>query len=95
VLGELITDRGIGNGMSAADLHLDRLGLPSSLWAIKETSKLGGGWVVFLAVDRDGHDHGRLLVFIEAGPAAHPGAVRQEAGRSADYAAPRPTSRSR
>jgi len=66
-LGELITDRGIGNGMSLLIFTSIASGFPSSLWAIKETSKLGGGWVVFLGVIAMGMIMVGFVVFIEQG----------------------------
>ena len=49
-LGELITDRGIGNGMSILMFVSIAAGFPGSLWAIKVSGKIAGGWVEFLAV---------------------------------------------
>jgi len=66
-LSELITDRGIGNGMSLLIFTSIASGFPSSLWAIKETSKLGGGWVVFLGVIAMGMIMVGFVVFIEQG----------------------------
>jgi preprotein translocase subunit SecY len=66
-LGELITDRGVGNGMSLLIFTSIASAFPSSLWAIKETSKLGGGWVVFLAVIGMGCLLVGFVVFIEQG----------------------------
>jgi preprotein translocase subunit SecY len=66
-LGELITDRGIGNGMSLLIFTSIASGFPSSLWAIKETSKLGGGWIVFLGVIAMGMIMVGFVVFIEQG----------------------------
>ncbi len=66
-LGELITDRGVGNGMSLLIFTSIASGFPSSLWAIKETSKLGGGWVVFLGVIAVGMLMVGFVVFIEQG----------------------------
>ena len=66
-LGELITDRGIGNGMSLLIFTSIASGFPSSLWAIKQTQKLGGGWVVFLAVIAMGMVLVGFVVFIEQG----------------------------
>jgi preprotein translocase subunit SecY len=66
-LGELITDRGVGNGMSLLIFTSIASGFPSSLWAIKETSKLGGGWVVFLGVIAVGMIMVGFVVFIEQG----------------------------
>jgi preprotein translocase subunit SecY len=66
-LGELITDRGIGNGMSLLIFTSIASGFPSSLWAIKTTSKLGGGWVAFLGVILVGMAMVGFVVFIEQG----------------------------
>jgi preprotein translocase subunit SecY len=66
-LGELITDRGIGNGMSLLIFTSIASGFPSNLWAIKETSRLGGGWVVFLSVIAMGMVMVGFVVFIEQG----------------------------
>ncbi len=49
-LGELITDRGVGNGMSLLIFTSIAAGFPASLWAIKESSEYGDGWPVFFAV---------------------------------------------
>ncbi len=45
-LGELITDKGVGNGMSLLIFTQIAAGFPGALWAIKTTN----GWFVFLAV---------------------------------------------
>jgi len=66
-LGELITDRGIGNGMSLLMFTSIASQLPSQLWAIKDSSSLGGGWVVFLGVCLVGCVMVGLVVFIEQG----------------------------
>jgi preprotein translocase subunit SecY len=66
-LGELITDRGIGNGMSLLMFTSIASQLPSQLWAIKQSSSLGGGWVVFLGVIAVGCVMVGLVVFIEQG----------------------------
>jgi len=66
-LGELITDRGIGNGMSLLMFTSIASQLPSQLWAIKQSSSLGGGWVVFLGVCLVGCVMVGLVVFIEQG----------------------------
>ena len=45
---ELITDRGIGNGMSILMFISIAAGFPGALWAIKpETGKLAKGWIEF------------------------------------------------
>ena len=64
-LGELITDRGIGNGMSILMFISIAAGFPGSLWAIKESGKLAGGWVEFLAVILIGLVMVGLVVFVE------------------------------
>ena len=46
-LGELITDRGIGNGMSLLIFTSIAAGFPSSLWAIQQQE---GRWDVFLSL---------------------------------------------
>ena len=66
-LGELITDRGIGNGMSLLMFTSIASQLPSQLWAIKQSSQLGGGWIVFLGVIAVGCVMVGLVVFIEQG----------------------------
>ena len=80
-LGELITDRGIGNGMSLLIFTPIAARFPTSLWSIK-TSK--DSWAIFLLVIAVG------IVVIGAGrlrravPAPRPGAVRQADGRPQD-----------
>jgi preprotein translocase subunit SecY len=66
-LGELITDRGIGNGMSLLMFTSIASQLPSQLWAIKQSSSLGAGWVAFLGVILVGCVLVGLVVFIEQG----------------------------
>jgi preprotein translocase subunit SecY len=66
-LGELITDRGVGNGMSLLMFTSIASQLPTQLWAIKQSSSLGGGWVVFFAVILVGVVLVGLVVFIEQG----------------------------
>ena len=66
-LGELITDRGIGNGMSLLIFTSIASTFPQNLWAIKSTSQLGGGWVLFLSVIAMGCAMVALVVFIEQG----------------------------
>ncbi|WP_055585122.1 preprotein translocase subunit SecY [Streptacidiphilus griseoplanus] len=64
-LGELITDRGIGNGMSILIFTSIAAGFPSSLWAIKLQGKIGGGWVEFLSVIAIGLIVVALVIFVE------------------------------
>jgi preprotein translocase subunit SecY len=64
-LGELITDRGIGNGMSILMFVSIAAGFPGSLWAIKVAGTIAGGWVEFLAVIAVGLVMVGLVVFVE------------------------------
>lgn len=48
-LGELITDRGIGNGMSVMIFTQIAAQFPASLWAIKESREGAQGWLMFIA----------------------------------------------
>ncbi|HEY3869785.1 MAG TPA: preprotein translocase subunit SecY [Actinocrinis sp.] len=66
-LGELITDRGIGNGMSLLMFTSIAASFPGSLWSIKEGSTLGGGWIVFIGVILIGMVLVGAVVFIEQG----------------------------
>jgi len=49
-LGELITDRGVGNGMSVMIFTQIAAQFPASLWAIKESREGAAGWFVFAVV---------------------------------------------
>ncbi len=60
-LGELITDKGIGNGMSLLIFTSIAAGFPSSLWAIQQRS----GWTVFLGIILMGFVVIALVVFVE------------------------------
>ena len=60
-LGELITDRGIGNGMSLLIFTSIAAGFPTSLWQIK----LQRGWGLFLVVVAAGLVLVALVVFVE------------------------------
>ena len=64
-LGELITDRGVGNGMSLLMFISIAAGFPGSLWAIKQQGKIAGGWVEFLVVCAVGLAIVGLVVFVE------------------------------
>ncbi|RFU87652.1 preprotein translocase subunit SecY [Streptomyces triticagri] len=64
-LGELITDRGIGNGMSILMFISIAAGFVGSLWAIKEQGKLAGGWIEFGIVILVGLFMVALVVFVE------------------------------
>ncbi|WP_329118608.1 preprotein translocase subunit SecY [Streptomyces sp. NBC_01465] len=64
-LGELVTDKGIGNGMSILMFVSIAAGFPSALWAIKSAGKLAGGWIEFGAVILVGFAMVGLVVFVE------------------------------
>ncbi|MQY13296.1 Protein translocase subunit SecY [Streptomyces sp. RB5] len=64
-LGELITDRGIGNGMSMLMFVSIAAGFPGSLWAIKQSGKIAGGWGEFIVVIALGLAMVGLVVFVE------------------------------
>ncbi len=64
-LGELITDRGIGNGMSILMFTSIAAGFPGSLWAIKKSGKIIGGWGEFAVVIAVGLAMVCLVVFVE------------------------------
>ncbi len=49
-LGELITDRGVGNGMSVMIFTQIAAQFPASLWGIKESREGAQGWFVFALV---------------------------------------------
>ncbi|NBE50057.1 preprotein translocase subunit SecY [Streptomyces boluensis] len=64
-LGELVTDRGIGNGMSILMFISIAAGFPGALWAIKEQGDLAGGWIEFGTVILVGLFMVGLVVFVE------------------------------
>lgn len=64
-LGELVTDRGIGNGMSILMFVSIAAGFPGSLWQIKMSGKLADGWIEFGAVILIGLAMVALVVFVE------------------------------
>ncbi|MER7936321.1 preprotein translocase subunit SecY [Streptomyces sp. NPDC048409] len=64
-LGELITDRGIGNGMSILMFISIAASFPSALWAIKKQGTLAGGWIEFGSVIVVGLAMVGLVVFVE------------------------------
>ncbi len=49
-LGELITDRGVGNGMSVMIFTQIAAQFPASLWGIKESRAGAQGWLMFILV---------------------------------------------
>ncbi|WP_033213988.1 preprotein translocase subunit SecY [Kitasatospora phosalacinea] len=64
-LGELITDRGIGNGMSILIFTSIAAGFPGSMWAIKESGTLLDGWGEFVSVIAVGIIVVCLVIFVE------------------------------
>ncbi|WP_121708958.1 preprotein translocase subunit SecY [Streptomyces sp. E5N91] len=64
-LGELITDRGVGNGMSILLFISVAATAPSALWAIKEQGTLAGGWIDFGVVILIALATVGLVVFVE------------------------------
>lgn len=64
-LGELITDRGIGNGMSMLMFVSIASGFPGALWAIKQQGDLADGWIEFGTVIICGLGMVGLVVFVE------------------------------
>jgi preprotein translocase subunit SecY len=64
-LGELITDRGIGNGMSILMFISIAAGFPGALWAIKQQGNLANGWIEFGVVIACGLAMVGLVVFVE------------------------------
>ncbi|MCX2971043.1 MULTISPECIES: preprotein translocase subunit SecY [Streptomyces] len=64
-LGELITDRGIGNGMSILMFVSIAAGFPAALWAIKQQGELADGWIEFGTVVLVGLAMVGLVVFVE------------------------------
>nr|WP_203644639.1 preprotein translocase subunit SecY [Streptomyces sp. SID14478] len=64
-LGELITDRGIGNGMSILMFISIAASFPSALWAIKQGGSLADGWIEFGTVILVGLVMVGLVVFVE------------------------------
>lgn len=64
-LGELITDRGIGNGMSILMFISIAATFPAALWTIKEEGSLADGWIEFGTVILVGLVMVGLVVFVE------------------------------
>ncbi|MET9293894.1 preprotein translocase subunit SecY [Streptomyces sp. NPDC003077] len=64
-LGELVTDRGIGNGMSILMFVGIAATFPGALWQIKLSGKLADGWIEFFTVIVVGLAMVALVVFVE------------------------------
>ena len=63
-LGELITDRGIGNGMSILIFTSIAATFPQSLWRVK-TQALSNGWLILAAVVAIGLVVTAMVIFVE------------------------------
>ena len=61
-LGELVTDKGIGNGMSVLIFTSIASGFPGSLWAIQQKD---GRWDVFIGIILLGFVIMALVIFVE------------------------------
>ena len=79
-LGELITDRGVGNGMSVLIFTSIAARIPAEGGRILQTR----GGFVFTAICAAGAGDHRRGGVRRAGPAADPGAVRETHGRPTD-----------
>ncbi|MDT9688630.1 preprotein translocase subunit SecY [Streptomyces sp. P9(2023)] len=64
-MGEIITDRGIGNGMSILMFISIAAGFPGALWKIKVEGDLADGWIEFGTVILVGFAMVGLVVFVE------------------------------
>ncbi|MER5857279.1 preprotein translocase subunit SecY [Streptomyces sp. NPDC059688] len=62
---EMITERGVGNGMSLLIFISIASTLPAALWAVKQQGKLADGWIGFGAVILVGLVMVALVVFVE------------------------------
>jgi len=90
-LGELITDRGVGNGMSILIFTSIAASFPAQLWSIK----LARGWATFLFIIAIGFAIIAAVVFVEQSQRRIPVQyAKRQIGRR-QYGAPRPTFQSR
>ena len=64
-LGELVTDRGVGNGMSILVFVSVAASFPGTLWSIKQSGHILGGWVNLGSVVLIGFVLVGLVVFVE------------------------------
>ncbi|MYT18651.1 protein translocase subunit secY/sec61 alpha [Streptomyces sp. SceaMP-e96] len=64
-LGELVTGRGIGNGMSILMFISIAARFPGALWQVKLEGELAGGWIEFFAVILVGLAMVALVIFVE------------------------------
>ncbi|MFE5190337.1 preprotein translocase subunit SecY [Streptomyces sp. NPDC056628] len=63
--GELITERGVGNGMSMLIFISIASTLPGAIWAVKQESTIADGWLAFGVVVLVGFAMVGLVVFVE------------------------------
>lgn len=66
-LGELITDRGVGNGMSVMIFTQIAAQFPAQLWGIKESRAGAAGWLAFALVLAVGLLVMAAVIFVEQG----------------------------
>ena len=66
-LGELITDRGVGNGMSVMIFTQIAAAFPAQLWSIKESRPGAAGWLAFAIVMVIGLAVMAGVIFMEQG----------------------------
>ena len=66
-LGELITDRGVGNGMSVMIFTQIAAQFPAQLWGIKESRPGAAGWLAFALVLAVGLLVMAAVIFVEQG----------------------------
>ncbi|WP_114559412.1 preprotein translocase subunit SecY [Desertihabitans aurantiacus] len=66
-LGELITERGVGNGMSVLIFTQIAATFPTALWAIKAARPGASGWIVLLLVVAVGLVVMAAVIFMEQG----------------------------
>ena len=78
-LGELITERGVGNGMSLLIFTSIAASFPTAMWSIAGGDNGVSKFIIVMAIIVLVI---ALVVFVEQSPATHPGAVRQAHGRS-------------
>ncbi len=64
-MGELITERGIGNGMSVMIFTQIAATFPSALWALRVARPGANGWIVFLLVIALGLVVMAAVIFVE------------------------------
>ncbi|MEU1199897.1 preprotein translocase subunit SecY [Streptomyces sp. NPDC005813] len=64
-MGELVSERGVGNGMSLLIFISIASTLPGALWAVKQQGEIADGWLGFGAVVLVGLAMVGLVVFVE------------------------------